>query len=181
MAKYLLTCACGENVVLEDAQAGGRTTCGCGKTIEIPTLRKLRHLPPAPGDAVDRSQAWSARQGVFSAAIICGIFAAAIGSYFWWTVPQPLEFDPVHRAQYVDQQIAAMTPLDAWQVWIANYRNLGQAGFDEYQSQNIPLILQVQQRHRLFYAPAFTIAILALICALVAICQPGAKSHSRDS
>ena len=181
MAKYLLTCACGEDTVVEDAQAGGRATCGCGKTIEIPTLRQLRNLPPAPGDAVNQSQAWSARQGIFSAAIICGVFAAAIGGYFWWTVPQPLEFDPVHRAQFVDQQIAVMTPSDAWQVWITNYQILRQTGFDEYRPQNIPLILQIQRRHRLFYAPAFTIAILALICALVMVYQPGAKSHSRGT
>ena len=84
MAKYLLTCACGEDTVVEDAQAGGRTTCGCGKPIEIPTLRQLRHLPPAPGDAVDQSQAWSVRQGIFSTAIICGVFACLL-----YTSPSP--------------------------------------------------------------------------------------------
>jgi phage-related minor tail protein len=181
MAKYLLTCACGENVVVEDAQAGGHTTCRCGKTIEIPTLRKLRDLPPAPGDVATRPQAWSVRKGVFSAAIICAVFAAMVGGYFWWTVPQPQEFDSVDRAQYVDQQLAVMTPMDGWKLWIAAYQNLGQDGFAEYQPQNISLILQAQQRHRLFYIPAFTIAILALICALVAAYLSGAKSRSRDS
>jgi len=178
MAKYLLTCACGENVVVENAQAGGRTTCRCGKTIEIPTLRNLRHLPPAPADAATRSPAWSVRKGVFSAAIICAVFAATVGGYFWWTVPQPQEFDPVDQAQYVDQQLAVMTPLDGWKLWIASYRDLGRDGFAEYQPQNVSLILQAQQRHRLFYIPAFTIAILALICALVAAGLPGARSRN---
>ena len=178
MAKYLLTCACGENVVVEDAQAGGRTTCRCGKTIEIPTLRNLRHLPHAPADAATRSPPWSVRKGVFSAAIICAVFAAMVGGYFWWTVPQPQEFDPVDRAQYVEHQLAAMTPLDGWRRWIAVYQDLGQDGFAEYQPQNISRILQAQQRHRLFYIPAFTIAILALIFALVAAGLPGARSRN---
>jgi hypothetical protein len=189
MAKYLLTCACGENVVVVDAQAGRRTTCRCGETIEIPTLRKLRHLPPAPADAINPSRvrsanpsrAWSVREGVFATAIICAVFAATVGGYFWWTVPQPQEFNPVHRAEYVDQHLAVLTPLEAWKLWIENYRYLGQAGFVEYQPPNVPLILQIQQRHQFFYLPLFTIAILALICALVIACQRGAKPRQRDS
>ena len=101
-----------------------------------------------------------------------------VGGYFWWTVPQPQEFDPVDRAQYVDQQLTVMTPLDGWKLWIAVYQDLGQDGFAEYQPQNISRILQAQQRHRLFYIPAFTIAILALIFALVAAGLPGARSRN---
>ena len=168
-------------MVVVDAQAGRRITCGCGETIEIPTLRNLRHLPPAPADAISPPRVWSVREGGFAAAIICAVFAATAGGYFWWTVPQPQEFDPVHRAGYVDENFAVLTPLEAWKMWIGNIRYLGQTGFVEYQPPHVSLILQIQKQHQFFYIPLFTIAILALICALVIACQRGPKSRRRDS
>ena len=47
MSTYLLTCDCGKTVPVEIGQAGGQVTCSCGTQLDVPTLRKLRHLPAA--------------------------------------------------------------------------------------------------------------------------------------
>ena len=47
MTKYLLTCECGKTVPVEVGQAGEQVACQCGAKLDVPPLRKLRHLPVA--------------------------------------------------------------------------------------------------------------------------------------
>ena len=43
--QYLLSCSCGESLVLEVAQAGQTVACRCGKTQQAPTLLNMKKLP----------------------------------------------------------------------------------------------------------------------------------------
>ena len=47
MTKYLLTCECGKTVTVDIGQAGEQVACQCGAKLDVPPLRKLRHLPAA--------------------------------------------------------------------------------------------------------------------------------------
>jgi hypothetical protein len=45
--KYLLSCSCGLSVNVEPRQAGQTVVCACGKTLQVPSLSKLKALPVA--------------------------------------------------------------------------------------------------------------------------------------
>ena len=45
MTKYALTCECGNTLSVEIGQAGEQVICQCGAKLDVPPLRKLRHLP----------------------------------------------------------------------------------------------------------------------------------------
>jgi len=40
---YRISCECGEAVTVSEGFAGTKVSCGCGRTIAVPTLRELRH------------------------------------------------------------------------------------------------------------------------------------------
>ncbi len=81
----LLTCTCGEKIVVSRAQAGQQVACGsCGTTNQVPTLRGLSELPEAPNAASSNENAkadtWSWR-GPVMAACLAGILGFGIYSY----------------------------------------------------------------------------------------------------
>ncbi|GHT14859.1 hypothetical protein FACS1894170_12200 [Planctomycetales bacterium] len=43
--KYLLPCSCGLSVDVEPRQAGQTVVCSCGKTLQVPSLSKVKELP----------------------------------------------------------------------------------------------------------------------------------------
>jgi hypothetical protein len=89
MAQYLLPCSCGQKVRVDAAQAGGRATCACGQTLNVPTLRGLKALETAPADNVARQRAagrqWSPLQGgLFSMGLVVFVVAlGVVGLGFW--------------------------------------------------------------------------------------------------
>jgi hypothetical protein len=45
-------CECGEDVPVTEGEAGSRTTCRCGRTVVVPSLRELRRQAGVPGDGL---------------------------------------------------------------------------------------------------------------------------------
>jgi hypothetical protein len=45
-------CECGEDVPVTEGEAGSRTTCRCGRTLVVPSLRELRRQAGVPGDGL---------------------------------------------------------------------------------------------------------------------------------
>lgn len=81
----VLTCSCGEKIVVSRAQAGQTIPCpNCGATNKVPTLRGLNELPAADATAnptqAAKSDTWQFRGPVlavsFGAILICGAYAA---------------------------------------------------------------------------------------------------------
>jgi hypothetical protein len=84
--QYLLPCSCGQKVRVEAAQAGGQATCGCGKSLTVPTLRALKQLEVAqPDEAAARRAArggWSPLQGaLFSIGIVVACVSLIVLAY----------------------------------------------------------------------------------------------------
>ena len=48
IAKYLLPCTCGRQIVVEPRQAGQIIPCSCGASLQAPTLLDMTALEPAP-------------------------------------------------------------------------------------------------------------------------------------
>lgn len=168
MPKHLLACSCGQNVTVENSQAGEQVSCQCGKKLNVPTLRKLRELPVVEDQPRQpTSSAWSPRKGVLSAAFIGAITTAAIGGYFYWTFPELPEFDPQVHDSNVDQLLESITPAQAWHFWQDNYDLLGLVGFAPYQPPNSEAVIAQQQQHRIYYKTAFGIAAVCLLVGVI--------------
>jgi hypothetical protein len=149
MSAYLLSCECGNNVTVEVGQAGGQVTCRCGKTLDVPALRQLRHLPQARVDEARPTSNWGLRQGFVTACVIAVLGLLVAIGWNWWNAPTIPKFDPVHRQQIVEEQLK--TPASAWQSWVGFYKPLAASGlrfFYRSDTHTILETLEVRARHR---------------------------------
>jgi hypothetical protein len=166
MSTYLLTCQCGKTIPVEVGQAGERVACECGNEVEVPTLRKLRHMPVAKPQAGDERAAWNAKKGVAAAGLI---FAGLLAGYALWNrVNEPAvpQFDPDYRSKAVDQGLEKMTPLDSWKLWVEVYQPLAKSGFAVFEHPHQAAIDQQIAQHRILQT---TLLIIAGVCVAVAI------------
>jgi hypothetical protein len=130
MSKYLLTCGCGATLPVDVGQAGERVACQCGATLEVPPLRKLRHLPLAPSAASKSTAIWNLRKGLIAACLTIAVILAAVALGSWLTDPTVPSFT-AGRDQSVDEALKTITPVQAWTLWISAYRPLAERGFSD--------------------------------------------------
>ena len=167
MSKYLLTCGCGTGAPVEVGQAGGQVDCpACGAKLDVPPLRKLRHLPAAAEASEPAATTWGARQGVAAAGLILAGALAGIALWNRFTEPTVPEFDPAARLQSVDQSLETMTPAQGWQLWVELYRPMAERGFAIMENPHKDAIEQHIARRRFFQK---TLLIAAAICTAVAL------------
>ncbi len=133
MTKYLVDCNCGNKLPVEIGQAGGRITCSCGNQVDVPPLRKLRHLPPAAAEK-HRAHPFGIlgtreRVSITASLILVGALAV-INGWSWFTEPAVPKFDPAgYQREVVEQRLKTMTPSESWHWWIEYYRPLAERGF----------------------------------------------------
>jgi hypothetical protein len=166
MASYLLTCECGNSLKVDVGQAGGQVACSCGKRLDVPTLRNLRHLPQAKDDAPQTAAAWNARKGATSIFLILAGLLAALALWSRVTEPKLPVFDPATQSQFVDKGLVKLTPVQAWQVWTTEYRPLAERGFAVMDSREGPAIRARIARQRFLQT---VMLIAAGVCAALAI------------
>ena len=166
MSTYLLTCECGKNVPVEIGQAGGRVACSCGAQLQVPPLRKLRHLPVATPKIAPSQAAWNPRKGIVAAGLIMAVLLACVALGSRVTEPTVPEFDPVGRLNAVDEGLKSMTPIESWRLWVEIYRPLADSGFAVFQHPHAASIEQQIAERRFLQK---TLLILAGICAAVAV------------
>jgi hypothetical protein len=166
MSTYLLTCQCGKTIPIEVGQAGERVACECGANVEVPPLRKLRHLPLAQPKTAQPRAAWSASKGFVTAALIAAGLLAAVAAWSWWTEPVMPKFNPEGQIAAVDRELAEVTPTQAWARWVAYYRPLATRGFSD---AVFPYAAEIEQKiaERRFLQK--TLLTIAAVCAAVAL------------
>jgi len=176
MPRYLMTCECGKLLPVEVGQAGGHIVCACGATLDVPTLRRLIHLPTEP-NAPPATASWTARHGAIAAGLILAGLLAAASLWIRLTEPRAVPFDPVDRRQLVDERIKTLTPAEAWNLWIVHYRPLAEYGFSEIDTRlTVAEELEVARKRRL----EIVVLALAGMCAAAAVgvaCWPAKKSR----
>jgi hypothetical protein len=173
MSKYLLNCGCGNNVPVDVGQAGGQVACSsCGAKLDVPPLRKLRHLPVAAPESELVQSNWGARQGVVAAGVILAavLVSFALGSRFY--EPAVPEFDPEARLQAVDRGIEAMTPVQGWQMWVELYRPMAERGFAIIQHPHKAAIERDIAQRRFFQKTLLIVAAVFVALALTAALWP---------
>jgi hypothetical protein len=137
MSKYLVECTCGNKLPVEIGQAGSQIACSCGNLVDVPTLRKLRHLPPAEIEVARPASTWSARKGVITASLLLAGGLALINAWSWFTQPKVPIFDPVdYQHDVVEQRLKTMTPTQSWHWWIEYYKPMAERGFSYLEFAN---------------------------------------------
>jgi hypothetical protein len=166
-------------VTVDVGQAGERVVCQCGATIDVPPLRKLRHLPVA-APAVDRATStWGARHGIVAA---CLILAAVAGLWALWSrlrEPYVAPFDAEVRRQVVERGLEELTPAQAWQQWIEWFRPLAERGFSELEHPHQANIDRYVAKERFLQKTLLAIAGVFVAVAVVAALWPRAKTRRR--
>jgi hypothetical protein len=149
MPQYLLPCTCGQRVTVTTAQAGSRVRCGCGRMLDVPTLRGLSRLEVArAGREVAGGRAWGpVRGGLFAG----GLLVAAVGLVLivlYGVRSVQLASLAVDRSAevvsgesaYIDQR----TPAELLDLWNAEREEgLGES--------RMPIWVAAQQRRRTFH------------------------------
>ena len=126
---YQLTCDCGQSHVVVLRQAGETLLCGCGQSIEIPTLRAMRHLSPmeTEADLSARSRpprSWSRLQGsLFAGGLVVTLLSLVTLVYFCWMRSQ-LMTEPmkVEDVEFI-RDIMQLTPTQSWDAWTQAFRD----------------------------------------------------------
>jgi hypothetical protein len=149
-------------------QAGGQVECTCGRRLDVPTLRELRHLPPAPTRDLQLGPAWGQRQGIIAAGVIFALLLFGWGAWVWHNQPQIPEFDPASRMHAVQEQIKS--PLGAWESWIGYYRPLAEHGLPTFRVGNAAQIeTQISEARFLRYMLWAMAACFLVIAACAAL------------
>lgn len=108
--RYLLPCSCGLSTPVEIAQAGHSVRCSCGASLEVPTLRGIKNLPPAPLEAVPQGPVWNPGKGILFLGALAILAGLAIEAYLPTTVPS-VDFNRIHAIAFT------MNPAQSWEQW----------------------------------------------------------------
>jgi hypothetical protein len=177
MTSYLLTCECGKSVSVEIGQAGERVNCQCGRALDVPPLRKLRHLPVAAAELERSSSTWSPRYGIIAA---CLILATALAIWALWSRLTELRVEPfdanVHQ-QAVDRYLETITPAEGWRRWVEWYRPLAERGFTEMQHPDAAHIELHVGEQRFLQMMLLAVGGVFVAVAVIAAVWPGEKTR----
>jgi hypothetical protein len=179
MAAYLLTCTCGNTIPVEIGQAGGQVKCTCGKSVDVPPLRQLRHLPQQQSEPKPERKAanWGTRQGWITASLIAAAILLGWSAWSWFKDPPIPVFDPKARMASVEQQIK--TPTGAWESWIGFYKPMAEHGLPVFQPANAHLVYQEIASRQFFRRMLWSIAGLLGLAAMSGLFWPEPARKNR--
>jgi len=161
--KYLIRCHCGQEVAASANQAGSQVACQCGAMVEVPPLRKLKHLPRKRETPVPAASGWSGRQAVLMAGAVVTACLLAWAGWLWATQPVALEFDPTYFSDNVDRALAESSPRDLWIRWEIDYQTLADRGFSEMSDPRKEAIDAYIAQRQLFRNVVLGIAAVVVI------------------
>jgi hypothetical protein len=165
-------------VPVEIGQAGGQVACpSCGAQLDVPPLRKLRHLPVAAAESQPVPSTWGARQGVATAGLILAAVLVSVALWNRFSEPAVPQFDPAARLQSVDRGLESMTPAQAWQMWVELYRPMATRGFAIIEDPHKPAIEQHIAKQRFFQKTLLVAAAIFAVVALATILWPRPRRY----
>lgn len=140
--KYLLPCSCGQRITIDIAQAGQQITCACGQSLEVPTMRGIRALEPAPeaseeAKSAPRSAApaWSSLQGaLFGIGLMTLFLAGCVAAYNGLVMSQIVIQEPTASDfERADAAFDALPPEKMYDVYVhARDQGLGTPQTPDY-------------------------------------------------
>lgn len=114
---YLLPCSCGAKLPVERRQAGETVRCGCGTSLEVPSLMKMENLEPAEPESVDGrpSDQWGIRQSVILLGAVIAMLGLALGVFLVLSRPEPFVLDI--PPELVRREVRTFSPRRSWENW----------------------------------------------------------------
>jgi hypothetical protein len=144
--------------------------------VDVPPLRKLRHLPVAASRDDQAPSKWSARHGIVAASLIVAVISALWALWSRWSEPRIPPFDAANQLRFVDQRLEELTPAQAWQQWIEWFRPLAERGLSELQHPQQAEVDRHVSQARILQRMLLVIAGLFVAVALVAVLWPGPRA-----
>ncbi len=135
--RYLLPCSCGLTTPVTISQAGTNIQCSCGQSLQVPSIRGLKALPPEKETEVSRQKPTKGAEyngvNVLGAIFVIGavLLAVGIGIAGW----NGYVYSQIDTKDY-DQELAAedekgIEGLNIMQLY-STWKYLEQAGIGEY-------------------------------------------------
>jgi hypothetical protein len=181
MPRYLVTCECGQPVPVEIGQAGGHVRCPCGRSVEVPTLRRLRHLPIEQASAGAQKRKWSTRRGIAAALFILAAALAVVGVGLRLAEPTAPPLNIKGSYEKTLERSESLTPADWFEVWTYHYRPSLEAGFEIYENQLSPPVAMQVAKKRLVQKGLLGLgAVLVVVALTVAFWPAGPAARGRD-
>ena len=122
--QYLLSCHCGRQIAIAPRQAGETIECCCGAKLQVPTMREITALEPAPTESGSplNGKDWGWRQQVRLLGVLLVFASIVIGAVLFLNRPvSPFKVLPPEVLQRSAQKL---TPLQTWNEWEAAKRGL---------------------------------------------------------
>ena len=167
--QYYLPCPCGTKLTVDSRQAGHNITCRCGAKLEIPTLRGLDKLEPAPPAAHQTAaRVWTPRQGLVLLGSVLAVLGVTIAGVLWWTLPVRPKPDVTAQEAAIRQQVDALTPQGSLDLW----RRLLRDGLTERPSVSDIVVARRLQHHWRWIYLAWGLAAIGLVLATGAVAMP---------
>ncbi len=180
MSQFLLPCACGAKIPVNRSQAGMSLPClECGKTVEVPTIRKLAEFAtsvPSKKEAINRSGKWLGPIAAISF-IISLIGLAYGGSLVYERYGYLSELTKsganlnLTEAEYIAEirkSALQSSPADTWDFWNAivnnGLRDPNPPGFFQVKRY---LSSQIPRMRGSFLIGGFSLAVFALTTFLM--------------
>lgn len=173
--KVLYPCECGRKIPVEPSQAGRTIRCECGKEIELPSLRGIRELEPAPVEKP--SQSPRPEWGLPDQLLLTGIILIGLGTlgcgflwYSWPIVPPEWEWD-LDLIRERTQDLSLEQSMKLWE-------NLGK---EKWEREDIPYVLYYRatvesfNRWLIVLSVVIGLGVVLLISSLVAPSRSGRR------
>ena len=130
MSQFLLPCACGANIPVNRSQAGMSLPCpNCGKTVEVPTIRKLAEFATS-APVQKQAKSGHAARGlgpIAAVSLIVGLIAFAYAGYLYYErysyialINESGGNFSVKEAEFLEDirnHALESTPADTWDYW----------------------------------------------------------------
>jgi hypothetical protein len=134
VAKYLLPCRCGQQIVVEPREAGRTASCRCGASLQIPTMLEMTALEITP-EAVSkppRKAAWAWPQAMKLAGTLVALVGIGIVVSFYLGRPR---INP-NAPEILRHSASQLSPSRAWIAW-EDWQQAGVGSADPRQLQQI--------------------------------------------
>lgn len=179
MTTYLVTCECGKKVPVQSGQAGEQVSCVCGKQVNVPPLRMMRHLPVAEQEVSQPGATWDSRKGVAAAGLIAAGILAAIAAWSRYSEPVVPTFPTDHEST-VSEALDTIKPVEGWQMWVEGYRPLAVSGFAQFRHPHAEAIEAYIAKKRFLQKVLLALAAVAAAIAAATAFWPQQTRRQGD-
>ena len=164
-SQYLLPCPCGQKLAVEPRQAGETIRCGCGESLDVPTMLEIKALEPLDPNrdtARSTSAAWSVRKSMALLGLVICVLAMVLAAGIFRTRPEPPPGPP--EPAFIRTRAEALTPIDTLRVW----QTLRVNGLDPRRPPEDTLHDEALFRYHVYMGVVGLLGVLGIVLCLTA-------------